>query len=101
MQCSVAALTRGAFRGVTENISRCGVLVHVTSNAMLPGPGEPVTVDVNLPAMRTFTPRCLRCRGTILRVIGDGLAIEVNQMAFRNVQSGESRIVAGRCLRED
>ena len=104
MHCSVLALTCGASTGITKNISRRGLLIHVISNGVLPGVGEPVTVDVNLPATRVIGRKCLRCRGTVLRVIEDGsaslgVAIEVDHMVFRDVRFGMDETVAGGIFR--
>jgi hypothetical protein len=75
--------------GVTENISRSGVLIRLASNGAhtLPGVGEVIGVDIDLPPNPTFGQKCLRCRGVVVRTTcGRGtapsVAVEIIQIEF-------------------
>jgi PilZ domain len=92
---SAAWIGRSPCDGVIENLSRNGLLVRINgmlSNG-LPATGDFMTVDILLPARRSFVQKSLRCRGKVARISATegvariGLAIE--HMTFRNL--GETR----------
>jgi hypothetical protein len=77
-------------------MSRSGILVlwkadHVISS--LPKPGDPLTVEVELPASQSFGNRCMQCQGVVTRVSGGEesrgprVALQVNQMKFQSYSS--------------
>ena len=76
--------------GVTENISRHGVLMNWNlcgDTADAPRVGEVVTVEIELPANHVFNRKCIQCQATIVRVspIDKALfrvAFSINQMKF-------------------
>ena len=74
----------------TENISRSGVLVAWSGEGLtvpVPGVGQIVTVEIELPANHGFGQKCIHCQGTVTRVIGTPqnpqVALRVNYMDFR------------------
>jgi hypothetical protein len=78
--------------GVTENISRSGILMLWQSEepgASLPRIGEQVTVDIELPANHGFGQKCIHCQATVVRVTpveknAARVALNVNYMQFRD-----------------
>ena len=87
------------FVGVTENMSRSGILVSWKADSVvssLPQPGDLLTVEVELPASQTFGRRCMHCQAVVTRVLagdvrGPRVALQVSQMQFRssaNVRRG-------------
>lgn len=84
------------FVGLTENISRSGVLVQWSSHdpaARLPRPGQLLTADIELPANHAFGRKCLHCQVTVVRVspFKEGtaqVAFQIGQMQFRNYATG-------------
>ncbi len=90
-----AALTGNnsrVFVGQTENISRSGALVSWDGDAArgaLPGPGDLLIVDIELPAHRAFGQRCMHCEAVVTRVIAENgdaprVALQISQMSFRH-----------------
>src|ERR1017187_1819798 len=74
-----------------ENISRSGVLVAWSGEGPtvpVPGAGQIVTVEIELPANHGFGQKCIHCQGTVTRVIGPPdspkVALRVNYMDFRS-----------------
>jgi len=76
--------------GVTENISRGGVLVlWDRQKADLPQVGELLTVDLELPANHTFGRKSMHCETTAMRIstTDDGparVALNTDRMEFRD-----------------
>jgi c-di-GMP-binding flagellar brake protein YcgR len=76
----------------TENISRGGMLVAWRGEGAalpVPGLGQIVTVEVELPAHHGFGQKCIHCQGTVTRVThaDEGyprVAMRVNYMDFRS-----------------
>jgi len=76
----------------TENISRSGMLVAWRGEGAalpVPGVGQIITVEVELPANPGFGQKCIHCQGTVLRVTDSGqgfprVAMRVNYMDFRS-----------------
>ncbi len=85
------------FVGVTENMSRGGILVSWVADRMmtnLPKPGDLLTVDIELPANHSFGRRCMHCQAAVARVTPAerGLALvalQVTQMQFRSYEQRE------------
>ena len=75
----------------TENISRSGVMVVWCGEGPavpVPGVGQIVTVEIELPADHGFGQNCIHCQGTVARVTGapesPKVALHVNYMDFRS-----------------
>ena len=85
------------FVGVTENMSRGGILVSWSADRMLtnlPKPGDLLTVDIELPANHSFGRRCMHCQAVVAWVSageagGARVAFQVNQMQFRSYSNGK------------
>ncbi len=94
LRCHAAAAgsTSSVFIGLTENISRSGALLSWSGEAgrgSLPNPGDLLTVDIELPAHRSFGQRCMHCEAVVTRVMAENghpprVAVQINQMSFRN-----------------
>jgi len=56
--------------GVTENMSRDGMLMRWLENVPLPAIGSALTVEVDLPEGPDFGPRVMRCNSTVVRITG-------------------------------
>lgn len=83
--------------GVTENISRVGVLIlWDQEKAVLPQVGELLTVDLELPVNHTFGRKCMHCETTAVQVSpGENgavrVALNIDRMEFRDwVVNGSS-----------
>jgi len=95
LRCSLASFRDNpeAVIGVTENISRGGVLIRWTGEANtipLPNSGDPITVALKLP----LGPRYLRCSGRVIRVSTSRdnpvlVAVEIRRMSF----SGDTEVL--------
>ena len=89
---SPATRVRSAMR--TENMSRNGLLIRWTSDKGTvppPGIGQIVTVEIELPAHHGFSPKCIHCQGTVIRVSSEKpdaatVAFRLNYMDFRAFQ---------------
>lgn len=76
----------------TENISRSGLLIAWRGEDTLipvPGLGQILTIEVELPANHGFGQKCIHCQGTVTRVSQDSadyprVAMRVNYMDFRS-----------------
>ena len=90
--CYLCGLGHALSQGVTENISRGGLLLRLESRhapIALPRIGDVVTVDVELPANHNFGQKYLRCRGSVVRIASARqsparIALSVSQMEFAN-----------------
>src|SRR5215510_5175291 len=76
----------------TENISRSGILIGwrgVDPSLPMPGMGQILTVEIELPANHGFGQKCIHCQGLVIRVTPDDpdcprVALRVNYMDFRS-----------------
>ena len=55
--------------GLTQNLSRSGLLMRWLDTVSLPTVGSGLTVDIELPGDASFGPRLMRCRTTVVRII--------------------------------
>jgi hypothetical protein len=55
--------------GLTENLSRSGLLIRWLDAVALPEVGTDLTVDIDLPVDASFGPRVMRCQATVVRII--------------------------------
>lgn len=79
--------------GVTENISRDGILMRWLAAVPLPAVGSRLTVEFVLPASEGFGQRMMRCRTTVVRIDGhdDGqssVGMRIDGINFIPVTSG-------------
>ena len=91
LKCHVAPMKTWpqGLSGVTENISRNGVLMLCADacSGEQPRVGEVVTVEIELPENPVFGRKCIHCQATVVRVCGEAgqplrVAFSVNQMKF-------------------
>jgi c-di-GMP-binding flagellar brake protein YcgR len=91
LKCHVAPVKTSphGLSGITENISRNGVLMLCadTCSGEQPRIGEVVTVEIELPENPVFGRKCIHCQATVVRVTGESgqpfrVAFSVNQMKF-------------------
>jgi PilZ domain-containing protein len=85
--------------GVTQNISRNGVLMlcGAAASGDQPRVGEVVTVEIELPENPVFGRKCIHCQATVVRVSGNAgepfqVAFSVNQMKFTEYAHPESQV---------
>jgi hypothetical protein len=84
--------------GVTENMSRGDVLVVLEgerASAELPCVGDPLLIEIDLPANHAFGQKCMQCQATVVRVStpDDGpasLAMRIHKMRFQSRAEAES-----------
>ena len=84
------------FVGLTENMSRNGILVAWNRDGPadeLPRPGDELTAEIELPPSRNFGRRCMYCQVTVVRASAAEsapaqVAFRVNHMQFRNYANG-------------
>jgi hypothetical protein len=84
------------FVGLTENMSRNGMLVSwkpQVDDPGLPSPGDLLTAEIELPASQAFGRRCMYCQVTAVRVSAPragtaSVAFRINHMQFRNSATG-------------
>jgi hypothetical protein len=76
--------------GTVIDISRSGILLTPDSaetSAVL-SPGDPVRVSVDLPQHPLFSPRCLECLATVVRVVvretQTQVAVEIGRIRVRD-----------------
>jgi len=91
LKCHVAPMKKWpqGLTGITENISRNGVLITCAEGytGEQPRVGEVVTVEIELPENPVFGRKCIHCQATVVRVSGEEgqpfrVAFSVNQMKF-------------------
>jgi hypothetical protein len=79
-----AAKVRGI--GLTENLSRSGLLMKWLDAVALPEIGAELTVDIDLPVDEAFGPRAMRCQATVVRIIRTGRTAPVVGMRIGNIR---------------
>lgn len=62
------AIRSAALEGITENISRTGILMRWHEAVPLPKVGSGLTVEFSLPESEDFGPRVMRCQTTVIRI---------------------------------
>lgn len=78
--------------GVTENMSRGDVLVLLEGElafAELPCIGDPLLIEIDLPANHAFGQKCMQCQATVVRVSKPDngpayLAMRIHKMRFQS-----------------
>ncbi len=95
LTCRVCRASPGeeALAGKVVNISRSGILLEFDS-ASVPAHMEvsdPVCVVIDLPRHTTFSPRCLECAATVVRLAAAPLrtqiAVSVGKMRVREKEA--------------
>jgi hypothetical protein len=84
--------------GITENISRGDIVVlleEAPAAVELPGIGDPIVVEIDLPANHAFGRKCMQCQTTVARVVmGEAgpprIAMRIHKMRFQS--RGEGRV---------
>jgi hypothetical protein len=94
LKCHVTSprVWSNGFVGVTENISRSGLLLlwaAQQNGERLPRVGDLITMEIELPANHDFPSKCIHCQGTVVRVSvlenePPRVALTVNYMKFRD-----------------
>jgi c-di-GMP-binding flagellar brake protein YcgR len=101
LKCHVAPVKTSphGLSGITENISRNGVLMLCadTFSGEQPRIGEVVTVEIELPENPVFGRKCIHCQATVVRVMGESgqpfrVAFSVNQMKFTEYAASASEL---------
>lgn len=91
LKCHVAPMKAGprGLWGVTENISRNGILMLCMADRAGEHPrvGETVTVEIELPENPVFGRKCIHCQATVVRIANDEeqpfrMAFNISQMKF-------------------
>ena len=105
MNCRLTSLRLGSrsLTGVTENMSRGEVIVRLTADQLAedaPLMGDPVIVEIDLPANHAFGRKCMQCQTTVVRVSKSEegaarLAMRIHKMRFQSCAeaslTGDSR----------
>ncbi len=105
LPCRLTSLRLGAqpLSAVTENVGRGEILLVVPAAEGLrdaPYVGEPVIVEIDLPANHTFGRKCMQCQTTVIRVSQSEegaarLAMRIHKIRFQNC--GESFVGEDAC----
>lgn len=66
------AIRSTPLEGITENISRDGILMRWLDAVPLPAIGTSLTVEFSLPESEDFGPRVMRCETTVVRFENEG-----------------------------
>ena len=81
--------------GVSENISRNGMLLRLPEQNVTPDyvrVGRNVVVEVELPTEHSLAPRCMHCEGRVVRISNSDDNVEValrfSSLEFRNLMQG-------------
>ena len=91
LKCHMAPVKGGpgGLSGVTENISRNGILMLCLTDRSSDHPriGETVTVEIELPENPVFGRKCIHCQATVVRIASEGdepfrVAFNITQMKF-------------------
>lgn len=108
LQCRITSPRAGtrALAAVTENMSRGDILILLEgdqANGATPCMGDPLIVEIDLPANHAFGRKCMQCQTTVVRIekseSGSArLALRIHKMRFQSclefpasdAQAGES-----------
>src|ERR1700686_3721313 len=77
--------------GLTENVSRDGMLIRWAEPFPLPEIGCGLTVDVQLPANSGAAPRLMRCGATVVRIVREKTGDPSVGLRIDHVRFVESR----------
>ena len=82
--------------GITENMSRGDVMVLLPEDCLggdLPLVGDPMLVEIDLPANHAFGRKCMQCQTTVVRVGksetgAPRLSMRIHKMRFQSCGEG-------------
>jgi c-di-GMP-binding flagellar brake protein YcgR len=94
LHCRISS-PRSGFRslaGVTENMSRGDIMVLLSGEPVLselPCAGDPLIVEIDLPANHAFGRKCMQCQATVVRVSKSEtgatcVAMRIHKMRFQS-----------------
>lgn len=94
LQCRITSPRAGtrALAAVTENMSRGDILILLEgdqANGATPCMGDPLIVEIDLPANHAFGRKCMQCQTTVVRIekseSGSArLALRIHKMRFQS-----------------
>jgi c-di-GMP-binding flagellar brake protein YcgR len=94
LQCRITSPRTGArtLDAVTENMSRGDILILLAedqANGSMPCMGDPLIVEIDLPANHTFGRKCMQCQTTVVRIdkseSGSArLGLRIHKMRFQS-----------------
>ena len=94
LQCRITSPRAGTqpLAAVTENMSRGDILVQLAgdqANGAMPCMGDPLIVEIDLPANHTFGRKCMQCQTTVVRIDKSEtgvarLALRIHKMRFQS-----------------
>ena len=94
LQCRITAPRVGArpVIAVTENMSRGDILVLLAGEQFedaVPCVGDPLIVEIDLPANHSFGRKCMVCQTTVVRMATSDsgaprLALRIHKMSFQS-----------------
>lgn len=103
LRCRVASPRIGSqsLTGFTENMSRGDILVQLDGGgepSELPSAGDPMIVEIDLPANHAFGKKCMQCQTTVVRVSRSEagslrVAMRIHKMRFQSC--GECSVFEG------
>jgi len=109
LQCRITAC-RGGERwiGVTENMSRGDLLVSLGADQLsgpAPAVGDPLLVEIDLPANHAFGRKCMQCQTTVARLSKGPsgrlhVALRIHKMRFQNSAGAGLELSPGRATPE-
>ncbi len=88
--------------GFTENMSRGDIMVQLDGDeksSVLPSAGDPMIVEIDLPANHAFGRKCMQCQTSVVRVAisetgNPRLALRIHKMRF--LSCGECSALEGK-----
>lgn len=110
LQCRITACRGGErWTGVTENMSRGDLLVSLGMDQLsgpAPSAGDPLLVEIDLPANHSFGRKCMQCQTTVVRwsKAPSGrlhLALRIHKMRFQNSADAGLELIPGRTAPEE
>src|SRR5690242_2074449 len=91
-------LVSAPLEGLTENVSRDGMLMRWREPFPLPEVGCRLTVDVQLPTNSGTSPRLMRCGATVVRIVGESTGHPAVGLRIDSVRFVESTPVGAHPL---
>jgi c-di-GMP-binding flagellar brake protein YcgR len=94
LRCRISSPRAGhlSLMAVTENMSRGDILVlfdREQPDELVPSPGDPLIVEIDLPAEHAFGRKCMQCQTTVVRVTkaedgGSRAALRIHKIRFQS-----------------
>jgi hypothetical protein len=98
---SSASANQSQVVGMTQNLSRCGLLMRWMDSVDLPEAGSALTVDIDLPADEAFGPRLMRCGTTVVRILPSADGGFTVGMKIRNIRFVAPKRISARKSEQD